>query len=257
MVIVHQMHVCALTEALIWQLESNPITTGSWHLINICWLKLFRTHPAKSCWCRMTCTAHLNYFKLTLIVTVNVLLRSLCRMIMVMVVLLLRNLLMTMWCFSDCNVSSVAAANSVIITVVVLQVQWPKAKKEILSPKPSAMLHDSGPKEIVAMCVCMHALVCVCSHQCFIHYCSTFITACRPDRMIIMHHTTIICFIKTSFFLPTSCHFISPMSRLSLSQYGWEHMRMMVKYSFFPYVWMYATFSFSFLLTITRETVSL
>ena len=51
----------------------------------------------------------LNCFKLALIVIVTVLLSLSLVAVMVMVALLHRNLLMTMWCFNDCNVSVVVA----------------------------------------------------------------------------------------------------------------------------------------------------
>ena len=41
--------------------------------------------------------------------------------------------------------------------------------------------------------------VCVGSCQCSMRSCpSTFILACRPDRTIMMYHTTVMCFINTS-----------------------------------------------------------
>ena len=54
-------------------------------------------------------------------------------------------------------------------------------------------------RERQSLCVC--ACVFVCSCKCFLHSCSTFTLACRPDRMIIMHHTTIMCFVKTHLSL--------------------------------------------------------
>ena len=66
------------------------------------------------------------------------------------------------------------------------------------------MLHDSFPeRERVTVCACIHVCVCVCVCVCsdmqvIMHSCSTFILACRSDRMIIIHYTSITCFMKTS-----------------------------------------------------------
>ena len=79
-----------------------------------------------------------------------------------------------------------------------------------------------------------------CKH--FMCSCSTFILACRPEKMIIMHHTTIICFLQTSlslFHLNISvCPSVSSTS-LSVSVSllcGCAHMCLTVKYFLFPHV---------------------
>ena len=92
-------------------------------------------------------SARLHYSKpaLTVIVTVLLLLLSLV-VFRVMVELLLRNLLMTMWNSSDCHLfrsccdpfDGVAAVVILLLVVVLLllQVQWSEADKEIFWPKP-------------------------------------------------------------------------------------------------------------------------
>ena len=87
-------------------------------------------------------------------------------------------------------------------------------------------------------------LVCVCSCECFMRSSSTCILACTSDRIIIMHHTTIMCFIKTSLSLSVCLSFLPfslCLSRLWMRVYVFDSKTFL----FFTYVWVYASFSIS------------
>ena len=137
-----------------------------------------------------------------------------------MVELLLRISLMTMWlvivAFLQLFRSFDVAAGVVVIFFLLLLSFFFKCSDQKPTRKffgrnlswPSATLHDSGPERdsqrqsvtvCALVCACAHACfcMCVCSCECFLYSCSIFILACRPDRMSILHYTTVTCFIKT------------------------------------------------------------
>ena len=82
------------------------------------------------------------------------------------------------------------------------------------------------------VCAGLLVYVCGCSCESFMRLYSTIILAFRPDKIIIMHHATVPCFIKTflslSLFLSRVCACV--------------RMFLTVKYLFFPYLWVYVTF---------------
>ena len=104
-------------------------------------------------------------------------------------------------------------------------------------------LHNSFP-ERERVTVCAQVCLSVCSViRVIMHSCSIFILACRPDRMIIIHYTTILCFIETSLFLSVC---------LSLSHVcACARMYLPVKCYFFPSVRVFVTFS-SISFTLSR-----
>ena len=154
-----------------------------------------------------------------------------------------------------------------MITVIVLvQVQWSEADKEILWPKhfitfSYAAWFWSWERETKShsVCVCVCVLVCVC--VCFRWVLYAFMLNLHPSLQArqndhnasynnYMHH------LNNSLSL-SICLSISPISHLLSLICGCAPVSLTVKYFFYPFACVFVTFFLNFLWTIMYATISL